>query len=664
MSSIHGQVTLDYAGTQPSPRVSALLMSRRFLLLAHGTKRPWRDPAVRDNPAPYRPVRDWLHSFSGVFRRFFGTALVSVCLASCGCDRPKVVAPSRQNRPPVSQSKKTVSQPKQIESAAIPSRTTRQHPFRAVREHDWFDEASQELGVDFTYRHGSESGCYELIESVGGGAASFDYDADGLQDLFFTGGGSLVKSEDSKTITLRGRSSGLFRLDGRGSFVEVSSLAGIENDSLYTHGCTVLDCDADGFDDLLVAGYRGVLLWRNQGDGTFRENAVEMGLTPDGWNVTAAAADYDRDGLVDVYLLTYANWAPDPSRKCLNDQNLRDICGPTLFPGSRDAMFRNTGEGFANVTDQVGLVLANRGLGIVAADLDQNGYVDFAVVNDVEENQLYLNGPEASFQEMGVLWGIALSETGEREGSMGIDLGDFNGDGFPDLWYTNYAQQDNSLLRNAEGTGFVHSASLVGLAGVSRQWVGFGTLLTDLDGDGWDDIFVANGHVAYERRDSPYYQPPQLFKNERGRRFLEVSRDGGPYFEVTRSGRGVLKTDVNEDGAWDIVVVHQNEPVALLRNRHPAKSWIKLDLVGTHSDRNAIGAVVSVRQGERILKRWKVAGGSYLSHSDPRLLFALQDASAIDVTVTWLGGRNEVFEKRLPERTHILVEGRGRHVVP
>ncbi|MDX1967482.1 MAG: CRTAC1 family protein [Planctomycetaceae bacterium] len=524
-------------------------------------------------------------------------------------------------------------------------------------------DAAPEAGLSSTYHDGSQSGCYELIESVGGGAASFDFDRDGRQDLFFTGGGDLTPLSDGKSIRISGRSGHLLRHCEAHRFEDVTQIAGVDDHSLYTHGCTILDCDADGFDDLLVAGYGGLRLWLNRGDGTLQERAAELGLISNIWNVSAAAADYDRDGFVDVYVLTYAEWAPDIHRTCLNDQQLRDICGPTSYPGSRDALFRNTGAGFTDVRDQVGLAPGNRGLGLVAADIDNNGYIDFAVVNDVEENQLYLNDADSHFREEAVLWGIAYSHTGEREGSMGIDLGDFDNDGFPDLWYTNYAQQDNSLLRNAGGSGFVHSASLVGLAAVSRQWVGFGTLLTDFDGDGWDDLFVANGHVAYERRDSPYYQPPQLFRNNQGRRFVEVTRDGGPYFDGTWSGRGALKTDVNEDGAWDLVVVHQNEPAVLLRNRLPPKSWIRLDLIGTHSDRNAVGAVVSIRQGEHITKRWKPGGGSYLSHSDPRVLFPLVDDTPVDVTVLWLGRQAEEFRELSTQCTHVLVEGRRSHAI-
>ena len=466
-------------------------------------------------------------------------------------------------------------------------------------------------------------------------------------------------------IDVRGRPSVLYRNRAGAGFVDVSRSAHVAGEDLYTHGVTVCDYDADGFDDLVVAGYGGVQVWRNQGDGTAAEVSQGLGIVSEKWNVTAAAADYDNDGLIDLYLLTYADWRPDPGEACLNDQGLRDICGPTLYPGERDVLFRNSGHAFEDVTDEVGLVPANRGLGVVAADFNADGAIDFAVVNDVEENQLYLNGPAGVFRDEALLWGAAYSATGEREGSMGVEAGDYDGDAQLDLWYTNYAQQDNSLLRNVAHNGFVQASGASGLTGVSRQWVGFGTILADFNGDGWDDIFIANGHVAYERRDSPYFQPPQLFRSEAGRRFVDVSGEGGPYFDLAWSGRGAFRTDWDEDGAWDIAVSHQNDPVALLHNRRPPKAWIKLDLIGTATNRDAVGASATVHTAKRSITRWRIGGGSYLSHSDSRLLFALDDpASPIEATIRWPAGAVEIFGPLVPARTHSLVEGRGRHADP
>ncbi|MBI2477534.1 MAG: VCBS repeat-containing protein, partial [Planctomycetia bacterium] len=320
--------------------------------------------------------------------------------------------------------------PKEFQrNATLPSRPASKLVTRELRLNDWFEEVAHTVGVDFSYSDGGDAGFYQLLESVGGGVTSVDFDLDGWQDLFLTGGGKM-QSNDGQ-LQSSGCGSGLFYNYSGSEFINIGEKACLLDESLYTHGCTVADLDADGFPDVLVAGYQGVRAWMNQGDGTFAERAAQLGIDSPNWNVVPAAADYDNDGLVDVYV------------------------------------FRNTGERFENVTNEVQLVRANRGLGIVAVDIDANGRIDFAVVNDVQENQCYFNFPEGPFREQGVLAGMAYSSTGEREGSMGINVGDFNRDGWPDLWYTNYANQDNSLMSNIHGSGFVNKSDAAGMGGVS-----------------------------------------------------------------------------------------------------------------------------------------------------------------------------------------------------
>ena len=531
---------------------------------------------------------------------------------------------------------------------------------RSLRDGDWFEDRAADLGISFSYRDGSDTGCYQLLESVGGGVAVLDYDGDGWVDLFFTGGGSLAKRDGS--ILVEGHPAGLFRNSDAATMADVSAPAGLGTRGAYTHGVSVADINADGFQDVIVAGFGAMQVWMNTGDGAFTEQSDLLGLHSDAWNVSPAAADIDNDGLVDVYVLTYAEWQPDPKRACLNDKQLRDICGPTMFPGTRDVVFGNNGQQFDDVSATAGIVEQNRGLGIVTADLDDNGFIDFVVVNDVQENQLYLNSGTLPLSEDGVLSGIAYSDSGEREGSMGIDLADFDGDGSPDLWYTNYTHQDNSLLRNVEGSGFVHCAGLFGLSGDSRSWVGFGTGFGDFNGDGWPDLYVINGHVAYDRLDSPYFQPPQLFVNQQGERYRQISRNGGPYFDHDRSGRGSAVLDWNNDGGLDLAVVHQNEPVALLTNQVASSAWLSIDLVGTTVERSAVGARVEVQTSKRSQARWKISGGGYASHKDGRLLFALPDTNPVTVTVTWLGGIKEVH-KDLSPGSYKVVEGAGAYVV-
>ncbi len=540
-------------------------------------------------------------------------------------------------------------------------RTTARLPFqepvirlpRPLRADDWFEDTASKQGLGFLYRDGSESGCYQLIESVGGGAAVLDLDLDGVMDVCVAGGGNISRAENS--VTVHGRDSGLFRQSALGHFDLINGVATLDTAMLYSHGVTAADLNSDGFPDLVVAGYGSLQCWLNCGDGSFEDTSHRLSVAADRWNVTAIAGDLNNDALIDLYVLTYAQWQPGIGEICVNDQQLQDICGPTKYLGERDRCFQNDGVGWRDVTSTAGLVEGNRGLGAVAADVDGNGRLDVFVVNDVEANQLYMNHGVMPLTENGVLAGVAYSNTGQREGSMGVDLGDFDGDGLPDLWYANYSHQDNSLLRNAGAGGFIHQADVMGLAGVSRQWVGFGTGFGDFDNDGWLDLYVVNGHVAYERLDAPYFQPPQLFRNDAGKRYVEVSSQGGPYFEHSRSARGSATCDMNNDGALDLLVVHQNEPVALLENRQIPKSWLRVRLVGTQTERTATGAKIAVNTSQRSMHQWVIGGGSYLSSSDRRLLFALPDADAVKVTVTWLGGAKQVH--RLTPGNYTIVEG-------
>lgn len=585
--------------------------------------------------------------------------LVMLCLAA-GCrEATKPAPPPPAQQQAASDSPPEDSAPAGPRNAKLPSELPRDpQPKQSDFPNAWLTEWKDWSANGFAYSDGSDGGCYQLIESVGGGVLSCDIDGDDQIDLCFPGGGDLRKTEDG--IQISGRPSGLFRTVALGQpLTDVAALAGFGQSPMMTHGGTVSDFDSDGFDDIVICGYGGVQVWLNQGDGTFEERSAELGIATDAWAVSAAAADYDLDGNTDLYLLTYSDWHPDINRHCLNDQQLKDICGPTQFTGSADRMFRCRPEtaDFEDVSDKVGLVATNRGLGIVAADFDNNQRPDFAAVNDVEENQLYLNtGP--AFEESGLVWGMAFSDTGEREGSMGVDVGDFDNDGKPDLWYTNYAQQDNSLLRNSNDSGFVPSAGITSLSGVSRPWVGFGTGFADFNCDRRPDLFVINGHVAYERIDSPYFQPAQMFANIEGTSFKDVTDQAGTYFGRRRSGRGAGMVDLNNDGGIDLVVSHQNDPASVLLNTRQHKHWVRIRLVGITADRQAATTTIQLTDSVGTQTRWALNGGSYLSHSDRRLLFGISGPDAT-AKVIWPGGQEEAFALKEIDQTITLIQGRS-----
>jgi hypothetical protein len=590
-------------------------------------------------------------------KRFQNLALLLFLLVQVGCGSGDATKDSSEKE----SSKGSQAEDLEKKNAQLPSWEALGVKPRGPRDDDWFEDITEKTGIRFAYQDGREKGFYQLLESVGGGVASFDYDRDGDIDLLFTGGGRF----DGPPIQVRGHRPALFRNDGDLQFVDVTEQVGLTDDTLFTHGCTVGDFNRDGWPDLFIAGFGGCRLYRNEEGKRFVDVTDKSGLICKSWNVTGAWLDYDRDGWLDLYVVTYADWQPDDKRLCANDKGLRDVCGPTLFKGNRDHLFRNQGDGtFADVTDKAGLVERNRGLGVVTSDFNDDGWMDIYVVNDVQENQLYLGGERLPFSEEGIAKGVAYSASGERDGSMGVDIGDFDNDGLADIFYTNYTHQDNSLMKRLPGGGFLNISDISGVIGTSRLWVGFGTGFADFDNDGWSDLFVINGHVAYDRRDSPYFQPAQLFANIKGKKIEDISDRGGPYFDVRHAGRGASVCDLDNDGSLDLVVVHQHDPVVILRNRNPNKNWVRVSLRGTKSNTDAVGAKVTLNQNDRILTRWQRGGGGYLAYFDPRHLFPLSEAKPVEVTVRWPTGKSEVFVDLKPSQTHELVEGSGRTIMP
>jgi len=573
-------------------------------------------------------------------------------VAAVSCNQQKETPPLAE-RPPVRRTKLTETP----RNAKIPFYEKSTETPRLPRDDDWFEDVTQAAGIDFTYRDGQETGFYQLIENLGGGVGMLDFDKDGDIDLFLTGGGSL----SGPPIQITGRPSALYRNDGGLRFTDVTAEVGVRGGDFYSHGCAVADFDRDGWQDIYVAGFHGGSLYRNNQQGGFEDVTAASGLVADRWCVTGVWLDIDNDSWLDLYVITYCDWLPDHTERCLNDQELRDICGPSLYPGARDYLWRNKGDGtFEDITDRAGLVPHSRALGVVSADFNEDGWMDIFVANDVQENLFYCGRAELPLEEMGLISGVAYSPMGEREGSMGVDVGDFNGDGHLDLWYANYSNQDNSLMSNFGATGLQNVSSPCGMEGASRMWVGFGTGFADFDSDGWLDLFVANGHVSYERLDSPYRQPPQLFHNQAGKRFVDASKQGGPYHSVTHVGRGAAVGDLDNDGGPDLVISHQNEPVVVLRNRHPAKHWVSVLLRGEKCNRDAIGAKVTAPFGDRVLARWIRGGGGYASTFDPRILFPAVDDAPVTVTVKWPHGDTEVFPDLAQGKTHELVEGTGQ----
>lgn len=522
---------------------------------------------------------------------------------------------------------------------------------------DWFDDVTVASNVDFSFRNGREGEKFTLLESVGGGAGLFDFNCDDAVDLFVTGGGTIQGSP----IVIAGLPNALYRNQSNLRFETVGLPARLADSDTYAIGCSVCDYNCDGHPDLFVTGYPRCNLYCNQGDGTFADVTTAAGLQFDGLQTASTWGDFDSDGLPDLLVVAYVTFDLREDRNCGDEtRRIRDICGIWQYPPAPDRLFRNRGDGtYEEVTARAGLRADGKGLGVVSADVNEDGALDVYIANDFTPNFLYLGDGKGQFRECGLISGTASDENGIPQGSMGVDFGDYDGDGRGDLFVTNYQLEDNTLYRNLGDAQFAVTNGKVGLRDTCRPYVGFGTGWVDWDSDGWLDLFVLNGHVMYFTGDSPYEQPQFLFRNRDGERFENRSSQGGPYFAVPHVARGGAVGDLDNDGAPDLVVVHQNSPVTVLKNRLPAGRWIRICLHGTASDPFAVGSVISSSFAGRKIVRHVHGGGGYLSHFDRRILLPVDEGQPGKCTIRWLNGTQEVFDDLEPGRTHHLIEGRG-----
>jgi hypothetical protein len=579
-------------------------------------------------------------------------ALVVLAAAACGCDIPQGSPPSTGT-----------SRERPKRDAAVKATRDEQanEAPRAARPDDWFEDATAETGIDYSYRNGREAGRFLLIESYGGGCAAIDYDLDDRVDLYFTGKGTISKESPPAIGGLPGV---LYRNHGQWRFEDVSTQSGVDAPSDYSQGCAVSDYNGDGFPDLLICAYGRTQLLANQGDGSFRDVTESAGLPTEGYATAAAFGDFDRDAHPDLMLVRYADWSPELDVKCYDEKRKqRDLCGPDSYAGTPCVLLHNSGAGhFEDWSSRLGKQVGVHGLGVVAGDLDQNGWIDFFVASDAMPNQLFLGGEEG-LHERGVAAGVALGEWGQPEANMGIDVGDFDGDGLPDIFVTHFDNEDHGLYRGLGGALWVHATVSSGLSATNRVRSGFGTAMADFNGDGWSDIFVLNGNPVYTRGDSPFEQASQLFENQGGKRFVDITSKGGPFFEIKQSGRGNTLGDFDNNGALDMATVAINDPVRILRNRHEAPNHVRVRTVAIGGERDATGARVSAAfQGRRIVQ-FVVRGAGYFSQFDPRLVVLVEEgAQATDVTVAWPGRGEEVYRGLGVGRTHTLVEGRGEAI--
>jgi hypothetical protein len=512
-----------------------------------------------------------------------------------------------------------------------------------------FVDAAQSTGLTFTHVTG-ESGQYYMAEQMGAGAALFDYDADGDLDVFFVQGGSFDKTGSA------GSGSRLFRNDlaiatnGKRTlkFTDVTAAAGVGFRG-YGMGAAVGDYDGDERLDLFVSGFETAALYHNNGNGTFSDVTARAGIRERLWSTSAAFVDYDRDGRLDLFVARYLDFTVAGNKVCHDAVGARDYCSPRAYKPVPAALYRNTGNGqFANVSDAAGIAKAyGAGLGVATGDYNGDGWPDIYVANDATPNQLWINTGKGTFRDEGMLSGSAVNAAGNPEGSMGIASGDFDADGDEDLFVTNIVGETFALYVN-DGKGvFEDLRTRAGLAGPTAPYTGFGTDWFDYDNDGRLDLFITNGAVniveAQRGKPRPFRMMNQLFHNAGNGRFTEATASAGPAFARTDVGRGAAFGDIDNDGDVDIVVTNNGGPANLLLNQSGANHWIEIALRQPAGNRFAFGAWVGIeRTGQPTLWRRVRTDGSYLSASDARVHVGLGTSPAIAaVVIQWPDGTRE-----------------------
>jgi hypothetical protein len=524
-----------------------------------------------------------------------------------------------------------------------------------------FTDVTAEAGIQFRHVHGGSGEKY-FVETLGSGATFFDYDRDGDQDLYVVNSGPLpgyAPDEVVKNI--------LYQNNGDGTFTDVTNEAGI-GDTGYGMGVAVGDVDNDNYPDVYVTNFGPNVFYHNNGDGTFTDETQKAGVGNDQWGTSAAFADVDGDGNLDLYVANFVDFSLDKNKYCGNRRKgTRRYCGPRDYEGVSDILFRNNGDGtFSDVSKESGVEnIGGKGLGVVFVDFDNDEDADVYIANDSVRNFLYRNNGNGIFTDITFLSGTGYNEDGMAQAGMGTDAGDYDNDGYFDLFVTNFSHDHNTIYRN-NGTGiFDDYTFLTGLKESSWSYVGWGTGFFDYDNDGDQDIFITNSPSVYDMgiieidEDTPHQD--LLFENLGDGTFIDVSKKSGDHFHIEKSGRGVAFGDMDNDGDMDLFVTNNNQDAVLLRNDGGNQNnWLIIRTIGTESNRDGIGTRIKVVTGDITQMDEVKSGTSYLCQSDLRLHFGFGEKKRVDLLeIRWPSGLVETYENVKTNQLLIVTEGTG-----